>query len=143
MRTTKTVFWRIHFKSDSQLAKSDLQSAKSDSQSAKSDSQSAKSNSQCQKKLANYFAKGIRNYPKSDSHLAMRYCLFLALHIHIHIHIHVYTVSKIVGLALQFATHSCLGCYSKLNFGSKFHAGVATYYLHMKLRTIYTLNIIL
>ena len=44
-----------------------------------SDSQSAKRDSQCQKKLANHFAKVIRNYPKSDSHLAMRYRLFLAL----------------------------------------------------------------
>ena len=34
-------------------------------------------------------------------------------------------------------------CYSKLNLGSKFHAEVATHFLLMKLRTLYTFNIIL
>ena len=28
---------------------------------------------------------------------------------------------EIFGLASQFATQNCLGCYSKLNLGSKFH----------------------
>ena len=28
------------------------------------------------------------------------------------------TVYKIVGLASQFATQNCLGCYSKVNLGS-------------------------
>ena len=30
--------------------------------------------------IANHFAKGICNYPKSDSHLTMLYRLFLALY---------------------------------------------------------------
>ena len=54
-----------------------------------------------------------------------------------------YTVSEIVGLASQFATQNCLGCYSKLNLGSKFHAEVATHLPYIKLRTLYTLNIII
>ena len=51
------------------------------------------------------------------------------------------TVSEIAGLALQFATQNCLGCYSKLNLGSKFLAKVATHPSHMILRTLYTSNI--
>ena len=35
------------------------------------------------KKMANHFAKVIRNQPKSDSHLAVRYRLFPALHVRI------------------------------------------------------------
>ena len=54
-----------------------------------------------------------------------------------------YSVSQIVWLALQFATQNCLGCYSKLNLGSKFHAAVATHLPLIKLRTLYILNIIL
>ena len=46
----KKIIWQYHLKSDLQLAKS---------------------NPQCQKNLANHFAKVIRNYPKSDLHLAM------------------------------------------------------------------------
>ena len=46
------------------------------------------------------------------------------------------TVSKIDGLVLQFTTQNCLGCYSKLNLGSKFHAEVATHLPHIKLRTL-------
>ena len=53
------------------------------------------------------------------------------------------TVTEIVGLALQFANQNCLGCYSKLNLVSKFHAEVATQPPHIKLKTIYTLNIVL
>ena len=63
-------------------------------------------------------------------HLYYRYCLW-------------YSVSEIVGLALQFATQNCLGCYSKFNLGSKFHAEVAIHFLYAKLKTLYTLNIIL
>ena len=37
---------------------------------------------------------------------------------------------------------NCLGCYLKLNWGSTFQTEVATYLLHIKLRTLYTLNII-
>ena len=52
-------------------------------------------------------------------------------------------VSEIVGLATQFVTQNCLGCYSKQNLDSKFHAEVATHFPHIKLRILYTLNIIL
>ena len=52
-------------------------------------------------------------------------------------------MSEIVGLASQFASQICVGCYSKLILGSKFHAEVATHFPHIKLRTLYTLNIIL
>ena len=52
-------------------------------------------------------------------------------------------VSEIVGLASQFATQNCLGCYSKLNLGNKLHAEVATHFPHIKLSTLYTLNTIL
>ena len=52
-------------------------------------------------------------------------------------------VPQIVWLASQFATQYCLGCYSILNLGSKFHAKVIAYVPHLKLRTLYTLNIIL
>ena len=52
-------------------------------------------------------------------------------------------VSEKVGLTSQFATQNCLGCYSKLNLGSEFHAEVDTRLPHIKLRTLYTLNIIL
>ena len=48
-----------------------------------------------------------------------------------------------VGLASQFAIQNCLGCYSKLNLDSKFHAEAATHLPHIKLRTLHTLNIIL
>ena len=54
-----------------------------------------------------------------------------------------YSVFEIAGLALQFATQTCLGCHLKLNLGTKFHAKVATILPHIKLRTLYTLNIIL
>ena len=53
------------------------------------------------------------------------------------------TVFEIVGRALQFATQNCLACYSKLNLGGKFYAEVATHLPHKKLKTLYTLNIIL
>ena len=52
-------------------------------------------------------------------------------------------MSEIVGLASQFTTQNCLCCYSKLNLVDKFHAEVATHFPHIKLRTPYTLNIIL
>ena len=52
-------------------------------------------------------------------------------------------LSEIAGFALQFATQNNLGCYSKLNLGSKFHAEVATHFPHIKSSTLYTLNIIL
>ena len=53
------------------------------------------------------------------------------------------SVSEIVKLALQLVTQNNLGCYSKLNLGSKFHAEVAIHFPHIKLRTPYKLNIIL
>ena len=49
-------------------------------------------------------------------------------------------MSEIVGLASQFATQNCLGCYSKLNLGSKFHVEVAIHLFYTKLRALYTLN---
>ena len=58
-------------------------------------------------------------------------CIYLSLYI-----------SKIVGLASQFATQNCLACYLKLNLGSEFYAEVAIHLSHIKLRTLYTLNII-
>ena len=51
--------------------------------------------------------------------------------------------SEIVGLASQFATQNCLGCYIKLNLDSKFQAEVATHFPQVKLRILYALNIIL
>ena len=46
-------------------------------------------------------------------------------------------MSEIAVFTLQFTTQNCLGhC-------SKFHAEVATYFPHIKLRTLYTLNILL
>ena len=56
---------------------------------------------------------------------------------------YVYTVPEIVGLSSQFATQNYLGCNSKLNLDSKFQAEIATHRPHLKLRTLYTLNIIL
>ena len=53
-----------------------------------------------------------------------------------------YAVSEIVGLASQFAPPNCLGYYSKLNLGSKFHAKVAIQLTQIKLRTLFTLNIL-
>ena len=50
------------------------------------------------------------------------------------------TVSEIAGLASQLATQNCLGCYSKLNLSSKFHAEVAAHLSHIKLRKLYTLK---
>ena len=50
---------------------------------------------------------------------------------------YIYTRSAIVVLASQFATQNCLGSYSKLNLGSKFHAEVATYLPHIKFKKIY------
>ena len=47
---------------------------------------------------------------------------------------YVYTVSEIVGLALKFATHNCLGCYSKFNFGGKFHGEVASHHPQINLK---------
>ena len=52
-------------------------------------------------------------------------------------------VSEIVGLALQFATQNCISCHSKLYIDIKFHIEVATHLPHIKLKTIYALNIIL
>ena len=40
-------------------------------------------------------------------------------------------------------TQNCLGCQSKLNLGSKFCAEVAPHLPHLKLKILYTLNIIL
>ena len=37
----------------------------------------------------------------------------------------IHTEPEVVRLASQFATQSCLGCYSKLNLGNKFYAEVA------------------
>ena len=48
-----------------------------------------------------------------------------------------------VGLASQLATQNYLGCCLKFNLGGEFHAAVATHLPHKKLRTLYTLNIIL
>ena len=56
------------------------------------------------------------------------------------------SVSEIIGLVSdlsQFDTQNCLGCHSKLNLGSEFHAEVITHLPHIKLRTLYALNIIL
>ena len=55
----------------------------------------------------------------------------------------IFTESEIVGLTSQFATQNCLGCNSKLNLSSKFHAEVATHLPHLKLRTLRTLTMIL
>ena len=52
-------------------------------------------------------------------------------------------VSKIARLLSQFATQNCLSCYSKINLVSNFLAEVASHFPHIKLRTLYTLNIIL
>ena len=52
-------------------------------------------------------------------------------------------VSEIVGFASQIATQNCLDCYSILNLGSKFHAKVTTHLTHIKLKTLYILNITL
>ena len=51
-------------------------------------------------------------------------------------------VSEMAGLVSQFATQNCLGCYSKLNLVSKFHAEVAIHLPHIKLRTLFTLDIL-
>ena len=53
------------------------------------------------------------------------------------------SVPEIVRLALQFATLNGRGYYPKLDLVIKFHTEVATHLLHIKLRTLYTLNIIL
>ena len=50
-------------------------------------------------------------------------------------------MSEIFELASQFATQNCLHCYSKLNLGSKFHAEIATYLHHIKLRTLIYLEL--
>ena len=52
-------------------------------------------------------------------------------------------MSKIFWLASQFATQNCFGCYSKLNLGSKFQTEIATHLSHIKLKTLYALNIII
>ena len=75
-------------------------------------------------------------------------CLCLSLCIYMHFYcigcfIHSYTVSEIGGFASQFATQNFLSCYSKLNLSSKFHAKVVTHLPHLKLKIIYTLNVIL
>ena len=44
------------------------------------------------------------------------------------------SVSEIVGLASQFATQSCFGCYSKLNLDSKFLAEIASHLPHKKIK---------
>ena len=44
------------------------------------------------------------------------------------------TVSEVAGLSSQFATQNCLGCYSKLNVGSKFYPEVATCFPHFKIK---------
>ena len=65
--------------------------------------------------------------------------IYICIYIHMYILIHVYiSMSEIVKLASQFATQNCLGCYSKLNLGSKFHAEVETHLPHIKLKTLYT-----
>ena len=51
-------------------------------------------------------------------------------------------VCEIVRLISQIATQNCLYSYSKLNLGNKFHAEVAKYLPHIKLKTLYTLNIL-
>ena len=55
---------------------------------------------------------------------------------HTYIHIYIHTESEIVGIASLFAIQNCLGCYSKLNLGSIFHAKVATYLPHIKLKIL-------
>ena len=56
---------------------------------------------------------------------------------------YIFVVFEIVGLPSQFATYNCLGCNSKFNLGSKFHAEVATHFPHIKLKTLHNLNITL
>ena len=77
--------------------------------------------------------------------------IYTYIHVHTHINVNIYTyvymymyisVSEIFGFTSQFPTQNCLDCYSKLNLSSKFHAEIA-YLLHLKLRTLYILNIIL
>ena len=52
------------------------------------------------------------------------------------VYVYTYIVFEIVGLASQFAIQNCLGCYSKLNLGSKFHTEVTTHLPQIKLRTL-------
>ena len=53
-------------------------------------------------KIANQLTKVIRNYPKNDSHLASRICIFPAphaqTHTHAHAHTHAHTLTN---------THTC------------------------------------
>ena len=58
-------------------------------------------------------------------------------------YVYIYSVSEIVELTSQFATQYCLGCYSKLKLGYKFHLKVATHLRLVKFGTLYTLNITL
>ena len=63
-------------------------------------------------------------------------------------HVYIYTykhtnVHSVRRFASQFATQNGLSCYSKLNLDSIFPAKVATHLPYIKLRTLYTLNIIL
>ena len=53
------------------------------------------------------------------------------------------TVSKIVGLALQFATQNCLVLLLNVKFRYKFRTEVATHLPQIKFRTLHTLNITL
>ena len=75
-------------------------------------------------------------------------------HTHTHTHIYIYTYIDIdidiyinsgrnsrARMAICFS--NCLGCNSKLNLSSKFHAEIATHLPHLNLRALHTLNIVL
>ena len=70
-------------------------------------------------------------------------CIHTYIHTYIYTNIYIFTVSEIAGLTSYFASKNCLGCYSKLNLGSKFHAEVATHFPHTKSRILYPFNIFL
>ena len=81
-------------------------------------------------------------------HVCMYACMHACMHacsmyVCICTHTHTHIKSEIVELVSQFATQNCLGFCSKLNLGCEFHTEVATHLPHIKLRTLYTLNIIL
>ena len=74
----------------------------------------------------------VRSYVYLPTYVSMYVCTCVCIYVYVCVYVCMYvcmtvciyvyicTVAEIVGLALQFATQNCLGCYSVLNLGSTF-----------------------
>ena len=70
-------------------------------------------------------------------------CVCIYTHTHTHAHAHTYISVRNSRARIAFRYSKLTWVLLKIKFGSKFHAEVATHLPQIKLKTLYTLNIIL